>query len=110
MIRVAMSAAGASLIRALLARADVSRDAVRLVSYRATDWHSLTFAGERHELTVRIPGEDRIAIVRRLIGGLGEHEFNLPGHIVADIGATERVTFEREDAIEVAVEALTIAC
>lgn len=108
MIKIPMSAAGSGLVRALLARAGVSREQVRLVAYRATDWRSLTFTGERHELTLRIPGEDRATIARRLLDGLDEHEFTLTGQIVADLASNMTATTDREPAIEVRVEALTV--
>lgn len=45
MMKLAMSRAAAGLLRALLARAGVSRGEIRLTSYRSTDWQSLTFCG-----------------------------------------------------------------
>lgn len=56
MTRLPMSIAGAALLRALLARALVDRDRILLTDYRSTDWQSLTFIGERHEMRFRIPG------------------------------------------------------
>lgn len=107
MIRMAMSAAGAGLLRALINKAGVSREEVRLVSYRATDWHSLTFAGERHEFALRIPGPDRMRITVGLMTGLSEEEFHLSGQIVAEIWG-EATPARDDDAIAVRIEALTV--
>jgi hypothetical protein len=59
MNRLPMSSAGAALLRALLTRALVDRDRILLTNYRSTDWQSLTFVGERHELHFRVPGRMR---------------------------------------------------
>ena len=58
MNRLPMSSAGAALLRALLTRALVNRDRILLTDYKATDWQSLTFVGERHEL--RFASRDRM--------------------------------------------------
>ena len=58
MMKLALSAAAAGLLRALLARAGIDRDRILLTEFRSTDWQSLTFIGERHEMELRIPGPD----------------------------------------------------
>jgi len=109
MMKLAMSPAAAGLIRGLLARAKVAREAVLLTDYRSTDWQSLTFAGERHEIGLRIPGPGAAAIAERLLGGLADAEFAIPGHIVADIAARGSQVMHEDGAITVDLEALTIA-
>jgi hypothetical protein len=56
MNRIAMSKAGAALLRALLSRALVEPDRILLTDYRSSDWQSLTFVGERHENAISNPG------------------------------------------------------
>ena len=109
MMKLAMSPAAAGLIRDLLARAAVAREAVLLTDYRSTEWHSLTFAGERHEVGLRIPGPAAAAIVERLLSGLADAEFAIAGHIVADIAVRGRPVTHDDGAITVDPEALTIA-
>lgn len=53
----------------------------------STPWHSATFAGERHVLTLQFTGGDAGEAVRRLLEGLDDHEFAVPGFLVADIVA-----------------------
>lgn len=108
MMKIAMSAAAAGLIRELLARSAVERDAVLLTDYRSTDWHSLTFAGERHEIGLRVAGPWAAAIVARLINGLGETEFTIPGNFVADIAVRRTPKGDDDGAISLDLEALTI--
>lgn len=109
MMKMAMSAAAAGLIRELLARAAVTREAVLLTDYRSTDWQSLTFTGERHEIAMRIPGPGAARIVERLLDGLSDAEFAIHGHIVADIALRHEPILYRDGAIAIDLEALTIA-
>jgi len=77
--------------------------------FRSTDWQSLTFIGERHDIRLRIPGPDSGLIVRRLLDGLENAEFEVWGHFVADITVAEG-PFNREDgSVELGIEALTVA-
>ena len=103
-----MSSAGAALLRALLARALVDRDRILLTDYRSTDWQSLTFVGERHELRFRIPGPDAQNIYDRMTGELAEAEFAIPRQIVADVVLFGQPTRERDGSISFGMEALTI--
>ena len=108
MMKLAMSPAAAGLLRALLSRAGVDRNRILLTEFRSTDWHSLTFAGERHRIDLRIPGPGAAAVADVLTRDLGEAEFSVAGHIVADI-AVEGAMIEHPDgAVSVTIEALTV--
>ena len=104
---LAISRAASGLLRALLARVHDDRDRILLININSVDWQSLTFTGERHVLTLRISGPDGNAIAERLVADLGEAEFAISDHIVADIAATS-VTSEESGSVLVAIEALTI--
>jgi hypothetical protein len=65
-------------------------------------WASVTFAGTRHELTLRLSGLSGCD----LLTGIGEREFVLPGHILIDLVATG-IERDGEDAL-VTIEALTV--
>lgn len=108
MNRLPMSTAGAALLRALLARALVSRDRILFTDYRSTDWQSLTFVGERHELRFRIPGPDAEYIYNRMTGELADAEFAIPKQIVADVVVFGQPARERDGSISFGMEALTI--
>lgn len=109
MMKLAMSPAAAGLLRALLNRAGIDRDRIYLTDFHSTDWRSLTFDGERHEIVLRVPAPGAAAIAETLSTGLGEADFTIPGQIVADIGV-DGATIEHPDgSVSLTIEALTIA-
>jgi hypothetical protein len=108
MNRIAMSAAASALLRALIARAAVP-NRILLTELRSTDWQSLTFAGERHEIGLRVPGSDSGDVADRLCRGLEEIEFNIPGQIVAEIATMGAPVRASDGSTSVMIEALTIA-
>jgi hypothetical protein len=109
MMRIHMSVAAAGLLRSLLARAGVSHNRILLIESRSTEWQSLTFAGERHEMCLRVPGPDASEIVASVTSGLEDAEFSIPGQIVADIGLAKPLRRESDGSITIELEALTIA-
>ena len=109
MMRIAMSPAAAGLLRSLLARAAVDRDRILLTEFRSTDWQSLTFVGERHEFHLRVPGPDAAGVLSQILSGLGEAEFEIPGHLVADITIADEPRRHGDGAMSVGLEALTVA-
>jgi hypothetical protein len=109
MNRIAMSAAASGLLRALLARGGVSRDRILLTDVRSTDWQSLTLVGERHELQLRVTGQDSAIVVERISAGLEDAEFNIRGQIVADIAVIGEPMTSDDGSTSVSIEALTIA-
>ena len=109
MMKLAMSAAAAGLLRALLARAGVDRNRILLSYFRSSDWNSLTFAGERHEIALRIPGPDAAKIAALLIDGLEDADFVIPGQIVADIALARAPIAQADGAMMLEIEALTVA-
>ena len=108
MMKLAMSPAAASLLRALLNRAGMDRNRILLTEFRSTDWRSLTFAGERHRIQLRIPGPGATAIAEQLTADLGEAEFAIAGHIVADIAVDGTMIEHPGGAVSLAIEALTV--
>jgi hypothetical protein len=109
MMKLVLSPAAAGLLRALLARAGIDRDRILLTEFRSIDWQSLTFIGERHEMELRIPGPDAMGIAERLVAGLQDAEFRIPGQIVADIRLERPPENRPDDSVGVAIEALTIS-
>ena len=80
---------------ALMALADGHAE---LVSHEESAWSSITFAGTRHEVVLAFSGEDAVAAGEDLICALPEHEFQIPGQLVAD--ATVRTVDHRFGAME----------
>jgi hypothetical protein len=109
MMRIAMSGAASGLLRALLFRAAIPRDRILLTECRSVDWHSLTFVGERHEIEVRILAPEASVASERLANGLSDAEFEIPGHILADIRIVGEAKFHEDGSITLKIEALTIA-
>ena len=108
MIKIAMSAAASALLRALVARAGVTRDRILLTDVRSVDWRSLTLEGERHQIALRVPGPDSSVIVQRMCSGLEDAEFSVPGVIVADIIVLGETRRELDGSTSLTIEALTI--
>lgn len=109
MMKLAMSAAAAGLLRSLLARAGVDRNRILLSDFQSTDWNSLTFTGERHAIGLRIPGPGAAPIAALLIDGLEDADFAIPGQIVADIALARAPVDQPDGAITLEIEALTVA-
>jgi hypothetical protein len=80
--------------------------AVVIEEVRSRAWASATFGGARHELGLHISGEGAEAAVERFAATLDAREFELRGHILADIAlvAKERV----EGGVRLRLEALTV--
>ena len=66
---------------ALLMLADGRAD---LLSHEETAWSSITFAGTRHEIMLDFNGAEAVEAGEDLIACLPEHEFSIPGQLVAD--------------------------
>ncbi len=55
-----------------------------LLTHEETNWSSITFAGTRHELMLDFNGSEEVAAGEDFIADLPEHEFTIPGQLVAD--------------------------
>lgn len=75
------TATAARLIRQLLILAGPM---VELVQATEREWASATFSGARHAISLRIPLDHSAAATPAFIAALPDHEFDLPGQIVAD--------------------------
>ena len=109
MIKMAMSQAAACLVRVLVARAGVDRNRILLTDVESVDWQSLTLAGERHQIVLRVTGLNSTNVARRMCAGLEDSEFSVPGLIVADIAVVGTPRREPDGATAVMVEALTVS-
>ena len=108
MMKLAMSPAAAGLLRALLGRAGLDRNRILLSDFRSIDWRSLTFAGERHRMDLRIPGPGAAAVAQSLTCDLGEADFDISGQIVADIAVAGAMIEHPDGAVSLTIEALTV--
>ena len=109
MLNFMMSRAAAGLLRALLRRVGEQRHRILLTEIRSVDWHSLTLAGERHSLCLRVPGPGAELLVAGFINGIEDAEFAIPGQILADIALARRPARSADGSVTLELEALTIA-
>lgn len=93
------------LLRALEDRIGPAHGLVLLES-RLESWASATFQGARHRYALAVTGPEAWERANRLADALDAIEFDLPGHLVADINAIERSTGPGGTAI--VIEALTL--
>lgn len=61
----------------------------QIVAHEVSPWASITFAGTRHQIAILFAGEEAVAAGERFIAALPDHEFTLPGQLVADAAITE---------------------
>lgn len=94
------------LARALAASAGRDGVAITVERHGATPWHSATFSGHRHALTVTATPAG--AAAKRWLATLGDLEVRLPGELLADLSAGDAMV--RNGGWCVRVEALTVAC
>jgi len=73
-----------------------------IMESRQTAWASATFSGARHHYVLGISGHAQ----PNALDNLAEVEFDLPGHIVADIALSER--HRQQDVQRITIEALTV--
>lgn len=73
-----------------------------LLTHAEKPWSSVTFAGTRHEITLEFEGADAVAAGEDFIQNLPEHEFHIPGQLVADATITEvDQQFGAEERLEI---------
>lgn len=73
------------LVRALK---DIGVGAGQLVMHAQTAWASITFSGTRHSMTYAFDGKAAVESAEHFIAVLPEHEFTIPGQLVADAAVT----------------------
>lgn len=70
-----------SLLSALF---ELGQGEAELLRHSERNWASATFAGTRHNVTLAFTGTEAIAAAEGLIEALPDHEFAIPGQLVAD--------------------------
>ena len=59
-----------------------------IVTHGEKSWASITFAGTRHRIELAFEGDEAIQAGELFIAFLSEHEFEIPGQLVADAAVT----------------------
>lgn len=70
------------VVRSVLALAGRS---AQLIDHRERPWASVTFSGARHTVVLRYTGWEACEDGEALIAALPDHEFTVPGALVADV-------------------------
>lgn len=60
----------------------------RIISHSEKSWASITFAGARHRVELEFAGDAAVEAGECFIVFLPEHEFAIPGQLVADAAIT----------------------
>ena len=71
-------------------------------------WASITFAGTRHRLVLEFDGAKAVEAGECFIAYLPEHEFAIPGQIVADAAVTEVESIAQPPRLTVTCELLLL--
>ncbi|WP_164115424.1 hypothetical protein [Sphingorhabdus sp. Alg239-R122] len=85
---------------------EASRGQGRVIRRTGKAWASATFAGMRHSIEMYFAGTDAVTAGKALAIRLNEREFDLKGHIVADINAVQEA--EQDGTFTLEIEALTV--
>lgn len=59
-------------------------DRAELLRHAEQPWASVTFSGTRHTIALAFTGVDGVAAGEAFVAALPEHEFAIPGQLVAD--------------------------
>lgn len=81
----ARRAAGERLREALTTMA---QGQAKAIAHSEKSWASITFAGARHRVVLEFAGDEAVAAGELFIAFLPEHEFAIPGYLVADAAVT----------------------
>jgi hypothetical protein len=68
---------------------ELARGRATILAHCEKSWASVTFAGARHRLELLFEGAAAIDAGEVFIAELAEHEFDIPGQLVADATVTE---------------------
>lgn len=71
------------------ALSELAQGRAQVLAHRETAWASVTFAGTRHRVELAFEGAEAIEAGESFIVLLPEHEFAIPGQLVADATVVE---------------------
>ena len=66
----------------------LAKDLATILSHEERSWASVTFAGARHRVELLFEGAEAVQTAELFIAFLPEHEFAIPGQLVADAAVT----------------------
>jgi hypothetical protein len=86
-------------------------EALVLEEIRSRSWASVTFSGARHVITFRLSGPGCEEAADAFLTALDVAEFEMRGHLMADIALVSRESLRGEAAeseVRISLEALTV--
>lgn len=95
--------------RLTAALAKLAGERASIIRHAETPWASVTFSGSRHTVVLRFEGWEACDDGEAFIAELPEHEFTLPGVLVADAAVVRNdQVLLPEPVLEVEVELLLL--
>ena len=67
----------------------LSNGQANLLAHEEKAWASITFSGTRHEVMLDFDGREAVTAGEDFIAGLPDHEFAIPGQLVAEATVRE---------------------
>jgi hypothetical protein len=100
--------AATALLRALSVHFAAFGGLFRVEELTSRSWASVTFTGARHKVAFSLEGEGAACAADGFSARLGEAEFDLRGHILADIALVGEERSDAGDRVRLRIEALTV--
>lgn len=86
----------------------LSKGQGQITHHSEKSWASITFAGARHRVGLVFEGDDAIEAGECFIAFLPEHEFAIPGQLVADAAVVEASSTVQPPRLSVVCEILLL--
>lgn len=100
--------AGKRLARAVCHELERLGLEARTDSVESRSWTSITFAGERHALSLEIEGTGASGSIDAWLAGLEEREIDLPGHLLVDIAVVSDERSGDGSRVALRLDAITV--
>jgi hypothetical protein len=80
----------------------------RVDALTSRNWASVTFSGARHTIAFSLEGKGADEAADAFVAGMADAEFDLHGHIVADLALAGDERSAAGDRVQLRIEALTV--
>ncbi|HEX9932701.1 MAG TPA: hypothetical protein VGB08_07645 [Allosphingosinicella sp.] len=107
-MRKVIEDAATELLRALGACFAGCDGAFRVEELSSRGWASVTFSGARHRIAFSLHGPGAGAAADAFLERMAEAEFDLRGHVLADIALVSEDRSPAGERVQVCIEALTV--
>ena len=94
--------------RVVEALQEIAEGQAQVLHHFEKSWASITFAGTRHRLVLEFDGAKAAEAGECFIAYLPEHEFAIPGQLVADAAVTEVESIAQPPRLTVTCELLVL--